>query len=269
MTEPGAEAGESAASDSYPDYPPRLYRAKDAERYRQGDLCLAYFHELRATDDAPGPGGEDVTGRNIPFFGDFEDHELPTNIGSKKNPRHLVLRVWRGWVMILNQGCDLERLDENDSRLLVAPIVFKAKWPGDSRWKQIREGAAPGFVFLPPMRESDKSRTGSQKGWPSEVEAAAVLASATTIGRRVAGESSFGLSSEMQHVLQQRMVTYGSVRDWKAASQRKEIIGKQIMEVSETDEKTDGPAKLYKIHIADPGGDTGADEVTVGMLFRK
>ena len=263
MTELGAEPGEPDTPDSYPDYPPRLYRAKALGRYRQGDLCLAYFHQLRTPNDAPGPGAEDVTGRNLPFFGEATDHPF------KLEKRNLELRVWTGWVMILNQGCDLERLDDNDSRLIIAPVVFKTKWPGDVRWSQIRDGAAPGYMFLPAMREADRNRTGSPKGWPQGVEAAAVLSSTTTIGRRVAGEPAFGLSSEMQHLLQQRLVSFFSVRDWKAAKQRKEILGKQILEISETDERTDGPAKLYKIHLADPGADTGDDEITVGVLFQR
>lgn len=263
MTSSELEPGDAGPAERYPDYPPQLYRAKDSTSLRQGDLCFAYFQQLRTPKDAAGPGDEAVEGRDVPFFGPSTDHPF------KLAERNLVLRVWPSWVMVLNQGCDLERQDENDARLIVAPVVFRSKWPGDERWRQIRSGSAPGYLFLPLPREGDLSRTGKLKGWPPGVEAAVAFSSTTTISRMVAGAPAFGLSLEMQHLLQQRIVTFFSVRDWKAAKQREEIIGKQVRAISETDEKPDGPAKLYKVHLADPGGLSGDDEITVAMLFRK
>lgn len=261
MTESGTA---SEAADAYLDYPANLYRAKEPSRLRQGDLCYGVIHQLRTSKDNPGPGDESASTLKVPFFGEpLADEQL------KIGQRNYQLRAWAAWLMILNQGCELSRPDPDDSRILVAPIVFRSKWPSDDRWRQIREGSAPGFVFLPPMRENDMSRTQNPRGWPEEVEAAAVLSSVTTVGRRVLDEVAFGLSSEMQHILQRQIVSYFSVRDWKSFKQRDEVLNKEILAISETDETTDGPAKLYKVHLAEPGGQSGDDEITVGMLFRR
>lgn len=79
------------------------------------------------------------------------------------------------------------------------------------------------------------------------------------------GRPAFGLSLAMQHLLQQRLVTYLSVRDWKAWKQKDDLLDKRIVSISTTYEMADGPARLFKLALE--GGAAG-DEVTVGVLLR-
>lgn len=68
----------------------------------------------------------------------------------------------------------------------------------------------------------------------------------------------------MQHLLQQRLVTYLSVRDWNVEAEGR-LLDKRIVSISTTYEMADGRARLFKLALED--GAAGV-EVTVGVLLR-
>ena len=165
--------------------------------------------------------------------------------------------------MALTQSCDMDYQDTRDSRLLVAPVVFRSKWQG-KHWEQLLHGNVPGFVYLPSLSEEELGTIGV-KLWPADEEASVVLGSACVISRRIAGKPIFGLSNEMRILLQERLVVYWSVRNWSTAGQFERLKGKRIADIKTTDEKFDGPGRLYKLVLAN--GDE--DEATIGLVLRK
>ncbi len=82
----------------------------------------------------------------VPYFGPYEDHDIAFGADTGQ-PRRLVLRIWPCWAMVLIQSCELDHQDPDDSRVLVAPVVFRTKWPGD-HWGPIRDGAKAGYLYL-------------------------------------------------------------------------------------------------------------------------
>jgi hypothetical protein len=241
-------------------YPRNLYSAAVKSQYRQGDLCYGYFHQLRSNRDAVGPGPKDpaVVSPKVPYLGEYRDVDVDIPSG----PR-LTLRVWAGWVMVLEQSCELIAQDAQDSRLQVAPVVFRTQWDGD-HWSYIRQGTAPGYFYLPAMSESDLKRF-RIKGWLPDTPAAVAMKSATPITPSLAGSSRFGLSNEMRGLLQARLVDFWSVRGWRRAANLDTLVGKTIKAIFETDEKHPGPGRIVKVLVSDDDDD---DEITVGMVFR-
>jgi hypothetical protein len=234
-------------------FPPNPYRGPDPRILRQGDVCLSHWVQLRAGEDAPGPGPIDASDSKTPFFGEaFKDEPVSVD-GSD-----LTVRVWAGAVMIVSQGCELDKKSGDDSRVLVAPVVTEPMWPG-VHWDDIRRGARTGYLYLPAMDEGSHSRAGAPKAWPVAMEAAVALASTSCIGDTCIAQRMFGLSHEMQHVLQERLVVFLSVRGWAREAALKKVIGRRIVDVSRTDEKTDGPASLYKMQL------DGDEELTVAI----
>jgi hypothetical protein len=208
-------------------YPRRWWAPGRPGPLRQGDLGIAYSHQLRARSDKPAPGPPEVVSAKVPFLGPHTDHEI------KAGDLNLTVRLWPSWVMVLDQTCELLRRDDNDSRLWVAPVVFEPMWSG-SHWSLIRDRKVAGYVYLPPLSEDEIARAGA-RGWPPDTEAAVVLGSASTITPKIFTKTLFGTSDMFRHEVQREMVLYHSVRDWKRASQADELLGLRIS-VSETDE---------------------------------
>jgi hypothetical protein len=209
-------------------------------------------------DDRPGPGPKEVATTKVPYLGEYLDRSIDVD-GLK-----LVIRVWpRLWLTVLSPTCELDKRDANDSRLMLAPIVFRPMWDG-RHWDQIRDGSALNYAYLPPLTELEhKEKEYEAKGWPAGVEAAAVLGSGTLLSLGMLGSPRFGMTAAMRSVFQQRLVLWQSVRDWKRASQFKQLIGKRIADVMETGEKHPAPGVLFKIALEN---DTD-DEATVGLVL--
>lgn len=240
-------------------YPRTVYSSATKGELRQGDLCYGYFHQLRARKDRPGPGSKEGRSFKLPYLGLFED--FPIEAGEAK----LVLRLWAGWVMILDQTCEIVQEDPDDSRVIVAPIVFESTWPG-THWSQIRDGTAPGYYYLPPLSDEEKRRWSAPPGWLSGTPAAVALRSVCGVTKALARVPLFGLSPEMRGLLQARLVDFYSVRGWRRGRDLNDLVGMEIRTIWDTDEKFPGPGRLRKIGLTKTGGSD--DEITVGLIFR-
>ena len=240
-------------------YPRQWWAPAKPGALRQGDLGIAYTHQLRARSDRPGPGLEETANAKIPFLGPHTDHDI--EVGDA----NLTVRIWPSWVMVLDQTCELLRRDNADSRLWVAPVVFESLWPGP-HWSLIRDRKLAGYIYLPPLSQEEIDRAGA-KGWLSDTQAAVVVASATTITPKILTKTLFGTSDMFRHEVQTQLVLYHSIRDWKRGSQADELHGLRIADISETGETYEGPGRLFKIAL-DGAAEGDGDEITVGFIFQ-
>jgi hypothetical protein len=175
-----------------------------SKQLRQGDLLIGYYHQLRTLNDEQGSAASTTASTKLPVLGDYQDREIDLP-GAQ-----LTVRVWHGWTMVLEQSCEIEHKDANDSRLLVAPVVFRHDWNGP-HWNNIREGAIPGMFFLPPIDEDTKSRYQAD-GWPTDTDAAVVLENTTCVSRRLVPSATFGLDPQMRTTLQAKLADFWTVR---------------------------------------------------------
>jgi hypothetical protein len=164
--------------------------------------------------------------------------------------------------MVLFQSCELDHRDPADSRVMVAPVAFQSKWPGD-HWGTIRDGSKAGYLYLPPMDRNTQGRA-KARGWPVDTPAAVCLASATAVSHKVLGQARFGLSQDMTMVAQQRLVDFFSIRNWSRTAHADILEGKRIVGVRRTSEVFRGPGTLFKVAL------TGHedDEMSVGIILR-
>lgn len=242
-------------------YPQELYAPAQAGVLAQGDFCLSFVHQLRTNRDAPGPAGEEEMAEKVPHFGPYEDHEFVFGADAAE-ARKLVLRVWPCWAMVLFQSCELDHQDPADSRVVVAPVAFASKWPGD-HWGPIRTGAKAGYLYLPPLDRDTQGRV-KARGWPVDTRAAVCLASATAVSHKVLGQAKFGLSQDMTMVAQQRLVDFFSIRNWSRTEHAHILEGKRVVGVRRTSETWRGPGALFKVALA---GDED-DEMSVGIVLQ-
>jgi hypothetical protein len=228
-----------------------------ANQLRQGDLLVGYYHQLRATGDEEGPAPASETSPKLPVLLDYQDRQV------ELSGAQLTVRVWHGWMTVVEQSCEIAQKAGEDSRMLVAPVVFRSKWNG-AHWNQIRAGAVPSMFFLPPADESTKSRF-QARGWPAHTDAAVVLESTTCVSRQLVPSAVFGLSGDMRAALQAQLVDFWSVRGWMRSKWAGTLEGKRISHVQGTYEQFLGPGRLHKIALEDDAG--AEDEVTVGLVF--
>lgn len=246
-------------------YPQDIYAPAQAGALAQGDLCLAFVHQLRTGKDAVGPGDEEDMAEKVPYFGPYEDHDIAFGADTGQ-PRRLVLRIWPCWAMVLFQSCELDHQDPDDSRVLVAPVVFRTKWPGD-HWGPIRDGAMAGYLYLPGMYRNTQGRVKAH-GWPRETDGAVCLASTSAVSHKVLGPAKFGLSQDMTLLAQQRLVTFFSIRNWSRTEHADILEGKRVVAVQRTSEVFRGPGPLFKLMLADLMLADPDDEMTVGIVLQ-
>jgi hypothetical protein len=229
-------------------------------KLRQGDIALCEFHQLRArSGEGRGPGDSAVANEDIPYFGAPQDFEVQIQVPRTDRVSTRILRVWIGSVVVVSQSCELEYADEQDARVLVAPLVSSGVWT-NGPWELIRRGSLPGFLHLPGATAAEVADFGLDADWP---ESAVALGSTTLVSRGiVAPNRMMSLSPAMTMALQESLVRFTSVRGWGDVPAAEGLRGKQIVDVRETVEMVPGPARLTKVVLDGPDG-SGADEITV------
>jgi hypothetical protein len=229
-------------------------------KLRQGDIALCEFHQLRArSGEARGPGDSALANEDVPYFGEPQDFEIPITVPGAERRSQRILRVWVGWVVVVSQSCELEHADENDARVLVAPLVSRPVWT-NGPWELIQSGSLPGFLHLPPAPAAETTEFGLGAEWP---ECAVALGSTTLLSRGiVAPNRVMALAPAMTLALQESLVRFLSVRGWGDIAAAQALRGKSIVDIRETVEMVPGPARLTKV-VLDGPGDEGADEITV------
>lgn len=245
------------------EYPREIVRAH-SKKLRQGDIALTEFCQLRArSGEPPGPGGLEATSGDLPYLGKPTDFEIEVPVEGGE-PQVRIVRVWRTYVMVLSQNCELEHADAADSRLLVAPLAGAAQWP-EGRWDYLRQSRLPGYLYLPKASSSD---TGSALigDLPESVVA---LGSMTLVSRALVRSNRIAsLTQEMLPHLQEKLSRFLTTRGYAAKRELEALVGKQILSVEQTDEMTPGPSRLYKVITGGDGDDHGDDELTVGFSSR-
>jgi len=165
--------------------------------------------------------------------------------------------------MVIHQNCEIEYADNEDSRLLVAPLVAREQWP-NGPWEEIERGVLPSYLYLPEMTEVEARLLELDEPLPA---AAVALASATCISRGIVKSSRIGtMETEDLPGLQEALVRFFSVRGWGSTEALQRLEGLRIVSATETSETVAGPAPLSKVILA---GDDDDDEITVAWGVRR
>jgi hypothetical protein len=262
----------ATATQLPPDYPSLLYEPC-RKKIWQGDIALCEFHQLRArSSELSGPGPDNLANEDLPYFGPWQDFEIhvplpgPSDeeaqtLGTRVVERRL--RVWTGPAIVLHQNCELDYADANDSRISVAPIVSRPRWP-NGPWKQISGGELPNYLYLPSMDDETQATLRLSKPWP---ESAVAFASITGLSKGIVGPNRlFRLSDAMIPHLQSQLVRATTVRGWGSTRELDMLRGRRIIKAEETAETVRGPSRLAKIFLE---GEEGSEELTVTWGLRR
>jgi hypothetical protein len=227
-------------------------------KLRQGDVAVCEFHQLRArSGEGKGPGDAQTANEDLPYLGEHQDFEIPVKLPGRDQPIVRVLRIWTGPVVIVSQSCELEYADEQDARILIAPIVSEPVWP-NGPWELIERGSLPGYLYLPPLNDAGANELDLGASWP---QSAVALGSTTLVSRAiVAPNRIMALSPAAVTELQAALVKFTSVRGWGDKNAAGALRGKRIVDVRETVETVPGPSRLTKVMLDGPDG---GDEITV------
>ncbi len=239
------------------------YRRPSRRSIRQGDIALCEFHQLRSRSGEPrGPGPAEVANEDLPYFGDPQAFNVSVTLPDGRTATRQ-LRLWVGAVMVIHQNCEIEYADSEDSRLLVAPLVSREKWP-NGPWELIERRQLPSYFPLPEMSE-DKAR---ELGLEEPLPASAVALASTTCVSRAMVKSNRIAGIEMAAVadLQEALVRFFSVRGWGSSEALQRLEGLTVVSATETSETVAGPAPLSKVVLAGEGED---DEITVAWGVRR
>lgn len=221
-----------------------IFRRASRRALKQGDIAFGEFHQLRARSaDRAGPGPKDLVAPNLPALGSATDYELTVtrpNGGTETR----VLRIWQGYVIVLHQNCELDFGNREDSRLIIAPLVSEPNWP-EGPWGALRKNLVPGYFYVPSLTAGEAEEFGLKDAWPESV---VVLAntSLSSVGliqpRRV-----LSLSTNQLGPFQDSISRFFAVRGYAGMPELKNVIGKSIVSVDETDQTVSGPSRLVKV----------------------
>jgi hypothetical protein len=197
----------------------------------------------------------------MPFFGEPVDYEIEVSRpGSGERQERRVVRIWQGLVLVLHQNCELDYANQDDSRLVVAPLATSAQWP-EGPWAALRLNRIPGYFYLPPISAGQATELGLPAA--DVPEAVAVLANTTLSSRGlIKPRRQFSLSTEMLPHLQEALVRFFSVRGFATLDDLRHLIGKHVVDVRETNQSVAGPSKLVKVFLGDDGA-ADDDEATI------
>lgn len=233
-------------------YPANTYRRPSGRRLAQGDIAFAEFSQLRArSSDRPGPGAADRASPQLPFFGEPIDFEIDVPLPNGREETR-VLRIWSGYVLVLHQACELEFADDNDSRLVVAPLASPELWP-EAPWRLLRENQIPGYFYLPPITSERSTALGLPGEWP---EAVACLASTTLSSTAlIKPRRELSVAPAVLPILQDTVTRFFAIRGFADLAAAKGTEGKRLLRVVETNQTVQGPSKLVKLYFGEEGGD--------------
>jgi hypothetical protein len=235
-----------------------VYRRFSRDRLTQGDIGLSEFVQIRSGSGSErrGPGPAEVSAQDLPFIGEFVDHELPVaRPGGGEEIR--ILRVWTAYVIVLSQTCELEWANAQDSRLTVAPIVSRQQWP-EGPWEYLARTPPPGYFYLPGLTAEEASALGMPHEWP---EAVALLASASpTSHRLIKPRRLLSLSVDRVPSLQDCIARFFGVRGFADLPALDALVGKPIRRLVETNQIVSGPSRLIKVYVGGDDADPSADD---------
>ncbi len=248
-----------------PDYPRQLYRAPSKRVLRQGDIAVCEHCQLRPrSGERAGPGSADVAGPDLAFFGSPTDYEIELPKGWDSRPSTRIIRIWQSPVMVVGQNCEIEYANEQDSRLLVAPLASRPQWP-EGPWDWLRRNQLPGYLYLPAF-VADEAGFDARGDMPESV---VVLASTTLVTRALVRNRRFlSLSQPMLPLLQEKLSRFLTTRGYASDREVQALAGKRVVDVRRTDETVSGPSRLYKVVFGEADEDEGDDETTVSFGCR-
>lgn len=190
----------------------------------------------------------------LPLFG--EDGEFDEYVDGDGGYR---VFVWKGLVIVLHQNCEIANAHEEDSRLVVAPVVSPAQWPS-GQWTNLRENRLPGYFYLPESTaEEDEVLEGPIP------EGVVVFASCANISRELLLKTRIArVSHDHLVALQDAYVRTSTVRGLASTRELDVLSGKTIISAQETSVSVPGPVQLTKVFLAgDSGEPEDEDEMTV------
>lgn len=241
-----------------------FFRRHAANRLAQGDIALIEVVQLRSASgsEGRGPGPTELVSPQLPHLGAYEDFEFDAPSGSATERR--IVRVWKILAMVISQNCEIEWADDQDSRLVVAPVVSRAQWP-DAPWEYFARNPPPGYLYLPPLDDGEAAALGLPEPWPESV---VVLGSLTTTTKRlVKPRRVISLAIEQLPRLQDSISRFFGVRGFATIAALDALRGSSVRDVVETGLTVAGPSRLVKVFTAPAGEDGGADdEVTVSYF---
>lgn len=239
-----------------------FYLPADGE-LRQGDVAFAQISQVvprKPQRDWPGATEPD----GLPSYGDYDELDGPLNEHGFSDYR---VRVWTTRVIVLTQGCELKRAHDQDSRVVVAPIIGETAWDSPDLWRQVKSGVlVPGFHYLPTLSEVEAEALGLNVDdlGPAVVDlAAASLASREMISRRRIAR----IAPERLVDMQDAVARAFTVRGLASTRELSSLEGRRIMSSHETGLVSPGPVRLVKIHLSGKD-ETPEDEVTVAWGLR-
>jgi hypothetical protein len=250
-----------------PDYPQQIYRSASKKVLRQGDIALCEHVQLRPrSGERAGPGAATTAGPQLPFFGDPIDYEIELPDVGGGPPQKRVIRLWQGPVMVVGQNCEIEYADDQDSRLLVAPLASRALWQ-EGPWDWLRRNQLPGYLYLPPLTTAEANFELQN----DLAESTVVLASMSLVSRAlVRNRRVISLAQPMLPHLQEKLSRFLTTRGYASDREVQSLAGKRVIDVKRTDETVSGPSRLYKIVLGEAGngGGDGDDEITLSVGCR-
>lgn len=242
------------------DHPSAYYRQPARRSLRQGDIALCEFSQLRHRNrDVKGPDS-DVATPYLPSHGTSVDLEIPPQQWPFAGEPPVV-RVWQGWVIVVTQGCVLDNADEDDSRLIIAPLATEERWP-EGPWESghLKQDVLPDYFYLPGLTAEAAEALGHKEEWPAAV---VDLGSLALVSRGlVKSRRLLSLSTEALLPFQDKVSRSLTTRGYASHQTLKGLAGRKIVDVVQSDAFVQGPSRLSKVTIAeDENGED--DEITL------
>lgn len=221
-------------------------------------MAVSYFAQLcssRAGRRWPGR----LSIAELPEFGEYDEHLA----GSGPLGDYCV-RVWAGPVVVLSQSCEIQQAHDEDSRLVVAPLVTPEQWQ-EGPWDAFRKGLPiPGYHYLPKPDEAEREVLAMPEDQESEY--AVVFASQTLTHRGLITAARFARIVDVV-ALQDSYARSTTIRGLASTRELGGLEGKRIVSALETPVTNPGPVRLAKVHLVDDS-DGSTDEITVAWGVR-